>query len=373
MLINTSLIYSKYKFNIFEKTTINEKYYERLNSSGIRNLAAKTELDYFLSPVYHLKFGLSAIQHRFSPQSIVVEDTELNSFFREKIYNFSDEYAGYIENILSPNDQLKMNLGLRYSNVITDKNKYPQLEPLFLGAYKLTGKLSLKGSYAYTQQNVHLLTFIQQRRRDCSYPQGMPHKLSRSCAFEPRPARRSHPFSKSLEHKKALAFLAKASAEEEGFEPPVRVNGRWFSRPVHSTALPLLCVGQNILFAKRDAKIESFNKFKNGKNENYLNNGNILWVQRKYDFTMGTNDRAMRMDDFLMRMNDFTQGTNVFLMGMSDFIKRMNDFLMGTNDFLMRMNDFPERTNEFPMRMSDFSKRMTHFIGRMTDFPMCDS
>lgn len=158
MFINTSLIYSKYKFTIFEKTTINEKYYERLNSSGIRNLAAKTELDYFLSPVYHLKFGLSAIQHRFSPQSIVVEDTELNSFFREKIYNFSDEYAGYIENILSPNDQLKMNLGLRYSNVITDKNKYPQLEPRFSGAYKLTSKLSLKGSYAYTQQNVHLLT-----------------------------------------------------------------------------------------------------------------------------------------------------------------------------------------------------------------------
>ncbi|MGK7392847.1 MAG: TonB-dependent receptor [Candidatus Cyclobacteriaceae bacterium M2_1C_046] len=158
IFLNTSLIYSKYKFNIFENTTINEKYYERLNSSEIRDLAAKTELDYFLSPVYHLKLGLSAIQHRFSPRAIVVEDTDLNSVFRETIYNFSDEYAGYIENIFSPNDHLKMNLGLRYSTIITDKNKYPQLEPRLSGAYKLTNNLSLKGSYAYTQQNVHLLS-----------------------------------------------------------------------------------------------------------------------------------------------------------------------------------------------------------------------
>ena len=31
-------------------------------------------------------------------------------------------------------------------------------------------------------------------------------------------------------------------AEEEGFEPPSPVKGCRFSRPMHSTALPLLCV-----------------------------------------------------------------------------------------------------------------------------------
>ena len=29
-------------------------------------------------------------------------------------------------------------------------------------------------------------------------------------------------------------------AEGEGFEPPDRVNGQWFSKPPHSTALPPL-------------------------------------------------------------------------------------------------------------------------------------
>ena len=29
-------------------------------------------------------------------------------------------------------------------------------------------------------------------------------------------------------------------AEEVGFEPTVRSHARWFSRPVHSTTLPLL-------------------------------------------------------------------------------------------------------------------------------------
>ena len=34
--------------------------------------------------------------------------------------------------------------------------------------------------------------------------------------------------------------LGKQMAEEVGFEPTERVNVRWFSRPVHSTTLPLL-------------------------------------------------------------------------------------------------------------------------------------
>src|SRR6187455_334769 len=35
-------------------------------------------------------------------------------------------------------------------------------------------------------------------------------------------------------------LAARRSAEGAGFEPAVRVNGLWFSRPAHSTALPPL-------------------------------------------------------------------------------------------------------------------------------------
>src|SRR6218665_2870271 len=37
-----------------------------------------------------------------------------------------------------------------------------------------------------------------------------------------------------------LLWSREKPAEEEGFEPPIRVNGRRFSRPLQSTALPLL-------------------------------------------------------------------------------------------------------------------------------------
>ena len=37
-----------------------------------------------------------------------------------------------------------------------------------------------------------------------------------------------------------VCYLGKQMAEEVGFEPTERVNVRWFSRPVHSTTLPLL-------------------------------------------------------------------------------------------------------------------------------------
>lgn len=65
---------------------------------------------------------------------------------------------GFIENIWSIGKRVKMNIGLRYSAIHTENKKYPQLEPQFSGAYKLTSSLSLKASYAYMQQNIHLLT-----------------------------------------------------------------------------------------------------------------------------------------------------------------------------------------------------------------------
>lgn len=61
---NTSLIYSSYQFNIFENSTINNRYYERQNSSGIRDLSARTEIDVFVNPEYHIKFGGSARFYR---------------------------------------------------------------------------------------------------------------------------------------------------------------------------------------------------------------------------------------------------------------------------------------------------------------------
>ncbi len=36
------------------------------------------------------------------------------------------------------------------------------------------------------------------------------------------------------------AFWFLISAEREGFEPPDRSHGQWFSRPPHSTTLPSL-------------------------------------------------------------------------------------------------------------------------------------
>ena len=158
IFINTSLIYSSYKFNIYEKLEFDQQYYERLNSSAIQDFSAKVDLDFFINPGYHIKYGLSAIRHRFSPRSIVVENTALDSVIMEENFNYSNEYAAYIENIWAPTNKIKLNAGLRFSTIHTDQKKYPQLEPRFSGVYKLNNSLSFKASYAFTQQNIHLLT-----------------------------------------------------------------------------------------------------------------------------------------------------------------------------------------------------------------------
>ncbi len=63
---NTSLIYNDYKFSFGAS---NEGFTIQLNS-GIRDLNAKLDFDYFLNLKHHIKFGGNYIYHTFTPSSV---------------------------------------------------------------------------------------------------------------------------------------------------------------------------------------------------------------------------------------------------------------------------------------------------------------
>ncbi|MEO0330884.1 MAG: TonB-dependent receptor plug domain-containing protein, partial [Bacteroidota bacterium] len=170
---NTTLTYSRYRFDIN-----NEYRYEYLNNSGngvlvdqglarylsgIEDFAAKIDFDYIPSPQHYVRFGVSAIRHRFRPGALNVRyndevsdetlDTTLGSQETDAV-----EFAAYAEDDLELGHRLKFNIGLHFSGFRVNDEFYTSIQPRIAGRYLLNEQLSLKASYVQMAQFIHLLT-----------------------------------------------------------------------------------------------------------------------------------------------------------------------------------------------------------------------
>ena len=175
---NTSLIYSKYNYNI----TINSGNNNIGINSFISDYHFKEDMEYYANADNKLDFGIDVIHHTTSPGTITA--SESSSFNPVSIQNrYSLESAAYISHDLSVSDRINVNYGLRanlftvlgpgnfytydssgnpidtatYSTGQVVKN-YFNLEPRFSMSYKLTPSSSVKVSYTRTTQNLHLLS-----------------------------------------------------------------------------------------------------------------------------------------------------------------------------------------------------------------------
>ena len=161
---NLSLIFSQYHFNISSQqnttdattnlaTTYNLKY-----DSGIRDLTAKYDLDFFPNPRHAIKVGFQTIFHRFTPSAVVIQDSDIN-LYENKIENIDVLESGvYAEDVWQPTPRLKMNIGLRASSYQTTGKSYLRPEPRIAAAFKVKDDLAFKASYALMNQYVHLLS-----------------------------------------------------------------------------------------------------------------------------------------------------------------------------------------------------------------------
>ena len=162
---NTTLSYTQYRFSFRqENTTVedNETAYQYSKFySGIYDLTAKTDFEFYASFNYKLKFGVSGIHHTFNPgvlsyKSETQEQLNDTLFGNNKLKAF--EIATYVENDIKLGKSLSFNLGLRYNSYHVENKTYESFEPRILANMLLTKDLSVKASYASMQQNIHLLT-----------------------------------------------------------------------------------------------------------------------------------------------------------------------------------------------------------------------
>lgn len=156
---NTSFIFSNYNFKVYEQFNFGVDYYKLDYISGIRDMNLKHDFDYFLNNKHHLKFGLLATFHHFTPSAVVVKtsiDPALNSDNRK--YTNALESGIYIEDYWKPNSKWKVNGGLRLSSFALKDKTYVKPEPRISAAYTLKTNHAFKASYALMNQYIHLLS-----------------------------------------------------------------------------------------------------------------------------------------------------------------------------------------------------------------------
>jgi hypothetical protein len=168
LFANTTLTYSKYRFNIGEKTEqeypVNNKKqkttFDYNYTSGIKDWAGKIDFDYLPTPKHYIKFGASSIYHTFTPGINVFKSSfdtvKTDTTFGAKSI-FGHETELYIEDDFAVGARLKFNVGLHFTNFHTNQTNYPSLQPRVSGRYLLSESLSLKASYANMAQFIHLL------------------------------------------------------------------------------------------------------------------------------------------------------------------------------------------------------------------------
>ncbi len=176
---NTTLVYNDYHFNL----NGSQNDFNINLSSGIRDLTAKTDFDYYASPEHKLKFGVQFTHHTFLPNIVSGNQDSVVFTPNNASKKFAREWAVYLQDDWEINTKLKLNVGLRYSlfqqtgkytNYTRDNNgnkldstvygsgqivqQYGGLEPRATLRYTLDETSSLKAGITRNLQYIHLVT-----------------------------------------------------------------------------------------------------------------------------------------------------------------------------------------------------------------------
>ncbi len=171
MFMNTSLIFSRYNFNVNDGvettysdpvTGTNSTSSMKINyDSGIKDYMAKVDFDYIPNNKHYLRFGANHTYHTFTTGVLAMKaniaNFNLDTTLGAKPF-ISNESHLYIEDDYKVTDKLKVNMGLHFSNAILRGKLFPSVEPRLAVRYLLDKRTSIKASYSYMRQYVHLLS-----------------------------------------------------------------------------------------------------------------------------------------------------------------------------------------------------------------------
>lgn len=179
LFANTTLVYNDYNFSFGAA----QNNFQIKLSSGIRDLNAKVDFDFYPSSKHKLKFGGLVTYHKFIPN--VASGRQDSVVFNPSTEGtkYAVENALYIQDDWDISDKVKINYGLRYAvfsqigpytNYVRDENQnkldstvyddfevirtYAGLEPRATLRYQLNPSTSIKTSITRNLQFIHLVS-----------------------------------------------------------------------------------------------------------------------------------------------------------------------------------------------------------------------
>ncbi|HNW90501.1 MAG TPA: TonB-dependent receptor [Bacteroidales bacterium] len=180
LFLNTTLIYSNYKFNMGAE----QNFYEMKLHSGITDYSAKLDFSYLPTIRHNIKFGGQYTYHVMMPNSASArsDTTEFDLGGTVKLH--THEAAIFITDDFDVSEKIKISGGLRYSmffhtgpfdrynlnetGIITDTISYKTgelikmyhgLEPRLSVKFGINSKSSIKASFTMNYQYIHMASY----------------------------------------------------------------------------------------------------------------------------------------------------------------------------------------------------------------------
>ncbi|MBI5856216.1 MAG: TonB-dependent receptor [Sphingobacteriales bacterium] len=166
LFANTLFNYTQYRFvtdasyeikDMDDRDAFDARYF-----SGIYDVGARIDFDFRPLPEQNIRFGISALQHVFTPGAATIKigdpaapdiDTSFNKYNQRSM-----EMAVYAEDDWQIIKKLKVNIGVHASAFKAKTKWYSSLQPRLGLRYLLPGDIAFKASYTHMNQYVHLLT-----------------------------------------------------------------------------------------------------------------------------------------------------------------------------------------------------------------------
>lgn len=164
MFSNTTVYNTRYKFSFAnDYRTLGTTGFVDIytSNSSINDFGAKTDLSFLPNPNHHIRFGISAVQHEFSPTVNTTsyqqgtEAAKVNTTPVETVKGI--EISAYVGDDMSIGNRLKINAGVHSSSYAVQNSNYFTLQPRAALSYLLNDKSSIKLSYSQMRQFLHLL------------------------------------------------------------------------------------------------------------------------------------------------------------------------------------------------------------------------
>jgi len=171
LFANTTLTYSKYKFDVGFLSRDEDYINDQLESfeefqgnyfSGIVDLGVKVDFNWMASPNHQFLFGGGFTNHTFSPGVQNFKGSTTGSAEIDTTLGATDIYSNeiwaYIEDEIKIGDRLVMNIGFHTSGFAVENSFYYSFQPRVSTSYLISEKTAIKASYAEMTQYLHLLS-----------------------------------------------------------------------------------------------------------------------------------------------------------------------------------------------------------------------